>query len=1225
MDYRRRAVVDGILGSTFRLMNNNDIGMLSKAVLEVLEFLQSSFLLNPNSFTASIQYRTVIEVVGMLLKQPPPGKSYTDIYSISELCSVEPIVHIRRTVEQTKKTISICKSKLMPNYSNVVGVPIEEVEKHPGYTRDLRQFRATGCVGNGGLDEGDVYNTLVFDLWYNIREVKWLLYERDFVSFEEVIHHFFLEDDHPSFDVVVRAIENNADIGRRYPTSMLIDATRYGLLFMENYKSVYLPKQYRPVFGRTSSIPSDQWSDLIEAGQSIARRINGTQASNALRLLGEEAWISFLKDSVTRLRATWYGTVPHLWGAEVVVDDPRSPLRGTSFSLTRKVVYSFAKALAHRSKDVWTPLGGFADRPTLYGMLSEESREIVTQRFLGEQSAREVSEWLSCRGFLEKNSITVERENMRLYALYIVRVLVPLIPQITYRSLAAKGVLSMVILPPSRNPFQTSPMSFISHTPETELVQTKERADWQRKKLYLNDWLSQISLYHRLLHTRIMFLSGATGTGKSSQVPKLLLYATSAILYNMDARLVCSQPRIEPTTGAATRISQELGIPINDTSATPYFRIQYSHSNGKYLPTTFFSDSFMRVVTDGTLLENIIGSPCLIETATSPSSQTILTGRSAWDVVLVDEAHEHNRNIDLILTLMREVLQNNPWVTLVILSATMDADEDRYRTFYRVIDDNVKVPFFSSSSSETSLVDRRVHFGRDTNYAIRDIYRVSDEYFDYKKIEALGIEKVLEYFSSSADTGDVLLFSIGEFNIREVVSTLNESLPPDAIAVPYFSRLPDAFRSSIMSLRTTIRQFRFRREDLMNLLDTHDSDWDLSKVGNLSLPSPFKRAVVVATNMAEASITIDSLRLVVDTGFAKKNRFDATLGGETLSVKPISESSRIQRRGRVGRQAPGTVIYLYPRGSREGVPENYGMTNDYVYESLLSIFYSPVLQTDVATQLEEYCSGVFPDWKYTARASRLTDLTGSFYLIHPDEGLFERHKSTKLPSNTFVPKTMGSIHWIHELYQKIPGISEVLYDPQMLSAYKSVSQQLRLPQLSLLNIYSMTMAWFTGGKDVLELVTEYIVVHSVQNKELRPDWGIQTLKSSLDVSDPDAITAPSKLGIEDLVAYCTTIIILAKLPRNTHAVPQMDSRSQAYFCLYFSHPLSLAIYEGNRWVNAFSKRPLNPEETIENSAFGYYACREDTPSLILPLNKLCFHYIINGYRSMGSSGVAIYS
>jgi HrpA-like RNA helicase len=138
-------------------------------------------------------------------------------------------------------------------------------------------------------------------------------------------------------------------------------------------------------------------------------------------------------------------------------------------------------------------------------------------------------------------------------------------------------------------------------------------------------------------------VTGATGQGKSTQVPKLLLYALKVIDYKSNGKVICTQPRVPPTVGNATRISDELGVSLGLNDHKKFY-VQYQHSDSRH--TKNVNHLSMKFVTDGSLL---------VEIKTPTLKAEPYFANNLYDIVIVDEAHEHNANMDIILSLMKYV------------------------------------------------------------------------------------------------------------------------------------------------------------------------------------------------------------------------------------------------------------------------------------------------------------------------------------------------------------------------------------------------------------------------------------------------------------------------------------------------------------------------------------------------------------------------------------------
>lgn len=476
---------------------------------------------------------------------------------------------------------------------------------------------------------------------------------------------------------------------------------------------------------------------------------------------------------------------------------------------------------------------------------------------------------------------------------------------------------------------------------------------------YAMDWISQISFFQHYIYHQVLYVTGATGQGKSTQVPKLLLYALKAIDYKSNGKVICTQPRITPTVGNATRIAEELGLPIEQTSNTSQFKIktnnywvqfkhqQDSHTNNKKM------HSYLKIVTDGTLLEELKNNPTLLQKNTSSSGSSKFINKNIYDIIIVDEAHEHNINMDIILALSKQSCYFNNKVKLIVVSATMDDDEPIYRQYFSFINDKLMYPiknYFPHHPIIKSInyflpnplfMDRRYHIsppGETTQYTVKEIYLdaepsvadITNEKSVANQAQKLGYEKI-EEICSKTSSGEILFFANGKMEILEAVKYLNQVLPAGNIALPFFSELNETYKSIISKIDIKIDTIKNKRENI-------HIEWGADYIEDMSVPQGlYKRSIIIATNVAEASITIPRLAFVVDNGYAKVNRYKAKINKIFLEVQKISESSRLQRKGRVGRIGDGTVYYMYKRDSRKFIRPKYKITQEDMTITMLGL------------------------------------------------------------------------------------------------------------------------------------------------------------------------------------------------------------------------------------------------------------------------------------------------
>lgn len=456
------------------------------------------------------------------------------------------------------------------------------------------------------------------------------------------------------------------------------------------------------------------------------------------------------------------------------------------------------------------------------------------------------------------------------------------------------------------------------------------------------DWVSQINFYHHYLNQRVVMITGGTGVGKSTQTPKLLLYGLKAFDKRFKGKVICTQPRVAPTVNNAERISYELGVPIKNYSSTYKQNIKttYGYIQYKYEKDTHIDDDqefFLRIVTDGTLLNEIKNSPLLKKVKDEKRNDInkytkLYSTKNLYDIVIVDESHEHNTNMDMILTMVRTSIFLNNQLRLYIVSATMDLDDPIYRKYYRYINDNLLYPIrdvynvineqIEFNLLDRCVIDRRIHIsppGETTQYKITEIYHTIE--LNEKESYKLAIKYAIDICTNTTPiNSDILLFCTTSTNIIKLVDELNLVLPSNTIAIPYYRDLPEESKSLISN---NLDQFKKKIKFQRNFI--HDVLNNKKKIEQVSSNYSYERVLIVSTNIAEASITINSLKYVIDTGFNNDVSYNYETDTNNIEIIKISEASRLQRKGRVGRVSDGSVYYTYPQYSRLNIKPSYSI------------------------------------------------------------------------------------------------------------------------------------------------------------------------------------------------------------------------------------------------------------------------------------------------------------
>jgi hypothetical protein len=460
------------------------------------------------------------------------------------------------------------------------------------------------------------------------------------------------------------------------------------------------------------------------------------------------------------------------------------------------------------------------------------------------------------------------------------------------------------------------------------------------RRYYALDWMFQIGFYHTFLNNNVLLVTGSTGQGKSTQIPKLLYYANKTFLFKNNTRIISTQPRKSPTKENAKFIAEEMGVPllINKYNTLNGY-VQYNSKDDKHLITD--NKSYIKEVTDKILLNELIADLKLTD---------------KYDVVIVDEAHEHNQNMDLILTIMKKTLEVNLNIKLVITSATMDYDEARYRWFYK-----------SNNITEFMRVDISPP-GETTKYKIEEIWNNRNPK-DYEESEKIALD-IIEKLCNTTTQGNILFFSIGVKEITNICKKLNNTIPLNFIALPYYGSLESKWLDIIK----------------INDIDAIDFDrkflFDEIKLSNTAPKSSFKynRIIIVATNAAEASLSFIDLKYVVDTGYQRSIIYNPDKDINKVVNDKITNSQRIQRRGRVGRISDGFVYYTYNNNYLDGVISKYNIC---ITDFTSSFFALLNLESKTANKITLFNSDT------------LIDKYGEYYLIHPNELEFTRDENFK--------------------------------------------------------------------------------------------------------------------------------------------------------------------------------------------------------------------------------------
>ena len=484
---------------------------------------------------------------------------------------------------------------------------------------------------------------------------------------------------------------------------------------------------------------------------------------------------------------------------------------------------------------------------------------------------------------------------------------------------------------------------------QRKIIKNKEQSSGGLFDFYLNgtewyilnsyNWMVQIGFCHHFIHNRITFITGDTGVGKTSEIPKLYMYFSNAIDNKLNVKIACLQPRKNIIDMQCERMANSLGVPMNKKN----YYIQKHHGGNKeneedrksknskqnkYIKTV--NHSYIRWVT-GDIMLKMINDPFLKEKYKLANDEDEYFETNLFDIIIIDESHEHKKYMDVILSFLKISLTLNNSLRLVIISATMEHDEPKYRRFYRDITDNQKYPL-NASIQENKIdrinVDRRFHIFQSKRFRIIEHYSPNENYISI--INQLNLKSLV---------GDIIIFQPGRNEIMETVNEINLKIKNHkVIALPYYSDLPDDKKYFIEKLDENTK---------CNLKIEKNEDFSRENINVSTGNGNYERIIIVATNIAEASITINTLKYVIDFGTEKVLKFNFKTNSAKLLTGQISESSRIQRRGRVGRVSDGEVFYLYKNGSMENNKARYEMTNENIYSILYKYIRSNTKNEDI--------------------------------------------------------------------------------------------------------------------------------------------------------------------------------------------------------------------------------------------------------------------------------------
>ena len=324
---------------------------------------------------------------------------------------------------------------------------------------------------------------------------------------------------------------------------------------------------------------------------------------------------------------------------------------------------------------------------------------------------------------------------------------------------------------------------------------------------------------------QVVIVCGETGSGKTTQLPKICLMLGRGVL----GCIGHTQPRRVAARTVASRIAFELKTELGGVVG---YKVRFHDKVS--------ADTSIKLMTDGILLAEIHSDPLL----------------KKYDTLIIDEAHERSLNIDFLLGYLKQLLLRRPDLKLIITSATLDAD--RFARHFGAV-----VVEVSGRSYPVEIRYRPLQLNKEGD--AQDMPQA--------------ISAALDELAAGGLRGDMLVFLPGEREIRETAEVLRKHRLPGSIhkgfeILPLFSRLSAAEQDKVFKTSA-------------------------------------QRRVILATNVAETSLTVPNIGYVIDCGLARVNRYSIRQKVEQLHIEKISRAAANQRAGRCGRVMSGTCIRLY--------------------------------------------------------------------------------------------------------------------------------------------------------------------------------------------------------------------------------------------------------------------------------------------------------------------------
>lgn len=450
--------------------------------------------------------------------------------------------------------------------------------------------------------------------------------------------------------------------------------------------------------------------------------------------------------------------------------------------------------------------------------------------------------------------------------------------------------------------FQEQPEVSTGSANSTSLPKLKQRSNELlpvRRQLPI--WNHADEIRARLKSHDVLLLVAETGSGKSTQIPQFLVNEPWCRRRKVDdgtfvgGCIAITEPRRVAAISLARRVAEEMGTPLGSSSPSSQvgYSVRFDNSTG---PSTR-----VKFLTEGMLLQEMLRDPWLKD----------------YSAVVVDEVHERGMNVDLVLGLLRRMQEQRHAhdkrggnkIKVVVMSATadMDAIKDYFGPSTKQLDENGTTKSdleendewngISDEDEKKTATDRRhsMNISPVTALVIKGRQHPVTIHYSPTPVPDIleaTLQRITDIHTHSPLPGDILVFLTGQETVESLMSLVESysasirkdpklsSTLPSLLLLPLYAALPPHLQQRVFQ------------------------------------PTPkFTRKIIIATNIAETSITVPGIRHVVDSGKHKRRLFRPSLNLDSLLTTPISRSNANQRSGRAGRDSPGHAYRLYTEQS----------------------------------------------------------------------------------------------------------------------------------------------------------------------------------------------------------------------------------------------------------------------------------------------------------------------